>query len=118
MASEDRELGRVLRFVDGDDRRPGAEVRLDRLERTVVSHIEEANTVRDRVRVLDAHLQGYPLLDKGVAQRVADHIERDDEAREGRSMFLGFLRERTMLLGFGVVQTLILAWVALRIGGQ
>ena len=105
-----RELARILRFLDGDNRRPGAELRIDRLERDVRDVIATQKVHDGRLKVLEAHLEGNPLvLDKPAAQAVLDHLE-DHEARHAWSTAaVRFLGRNVVLAIFVVVQTVVSA---------
>lgn len=114
-----RELARILRFLDGDDRRPGAEVRLEVLGREMRGVIAAQKVHDGRLKVLETHLEGNPLLlDKPTALALVDHLE-DHDARHGWWMSVWRLAGKSsMQLVFAMLQALLLAAFAIdRFGG-
>ncbi len=97
----ERELARILRFVDGDGAHPAAEVRFDRLERAVGDHALELDELRDA--------------------GVIEHVNAGRAHSVAVRGALGVIGRGGLHLAVLVANTLILAWLALHgvpIGGQ
>lgn len=107
----ERELARILRFVDGTGGRPGVEIRLDRLERLVPTLERRDRDLEGNVKVISAHLEGHPLLDKTVAQDVVDHVVEALEHSGMRRAAIAAVGRGGVSSVFALVNTLILAWL-------
>ncbi len=104
---DDRDLARLRAVIDGGFDQPGLLVRLDRLESSV-----RASTPRlDR---LDRDLPpDHPLIDRGVARRVVEHIAAADATHKLLVGGAAIAARGTLTVVLSIAQVVILGWLVI-----
>ena len=112
----DREITRLTEAVFGTAGSSGLQVQLDRITRDFDRHIEHNEELWLNVAPLVEWSRDNPLMAQMTVRRVVTHVEEADHSAAARSRWWSLISTQMVVLAFGMIQTLMLGWIALKLG--